>query len=143
MMVIILSVIVVFLLFILINYFSNNSVKLASQTSLLSGNTIIPITSIPDAKRYALGIWIYVNSWSMNNDKIIYEYPGKIKLYLDSTTPTLYASVATTVGSPTIITLTQNFPLQKWTYVTLSVDNSFVDSYIDGKLVKSIKTTSS
>ena len=28
---------------------------------------------------------------------------------------------------------------QKWTYITVSVDNSYVDSYLDGKLVKSIK----
>ena len=47
--VIILSIFVVFLLYILINYFSNNSTKLASETSLLSNNVIVPVKSNPNA----------------------------------------------------------------------------------------------
>ena len=43
------------------------------------------------------------------------------------------------VGNPTVVKLTQNFPLKKWTYVTISVDNSYIDSDIDGKLIRSIK----
>ena len=35
------------------------------------------------------------------------------------------------------MTITDNFPLQKWVCILLSVDNQFVDGYIDGKLVKS------
>ena len=135
--VIILSIFVVFLLYILINYFSNNSTKLASETSLLSNNVIVPVKSSPNATRYALSIWLCVNSWN-NYDKIIYEFPGKIKLYLDTTTPTLKVNIGT-VKDPVIIIITPNFPLQKWTYVTVSVDNYFVDCYIDGKLIKSIK----
>jgi len=30
-----------------------------------------------------------------------------------------------------------NFPLQKWVYVIISVDNKIVDLYVDGKLVRS------
>lgn len=33
--------------------------------------------------------------------------------------------------------ITNNFPLQKWVCVGVSVDNQFVDAYLDGKLVKS------
>ena len=35
------------------------------------------------------------------------------------------------------IIVTDNFPLQKWTNVIVSVDNKFMDVYLDGKLVKS------
>jgi hypothetical protein len=35
------------------------------------------------------------------------------------------------------IILTNNFPIQKWTYVIISVDNKIVDFYLDGKLVLS------
>ena len=35
--------------------------------------------------------------------------------------------------------ITDAFPLQKWTHVLLSVDNNYVDMYLDGKLVKSVK----
>jgi hypothetical protein len=140
MIVIVLGIIVVLLIFILISYFSNNSTKLITKSSLLTGNTIIPIKSSLDTTRYAFGAWICVNSWSMNGDtKTIFTFPGKITLYLDSNTPTLFASIPTSGSLPTIITITQNFPLQKWTYVTISADNSYIDSYIDGKLMKSIK----
>ena len=136
--IIVLSVSVIFLLFILLKYFSNNSTKLVKQSSLLTSNAVIPVTLNPSATRYAFGIWVYVKSWN-NNIKTIFEFPGKIKIYLDASTPTLSVSINTTVGNPTVVKLTQNFPLQKWTYVTVSVDNSYIDSYIDGKLVKSIK----
>ena len=33
--------------------------------------------------------------------------------------------------------VTTNFPLQKWVSISVSVDNQFVDVYLDGKLVKS------
>jgi hypothetical protein len=135
--VIILGIAVVFLLFILYQYFTSKSTSLAKQTSLLTTNKLIPVTSNSAATRYALGIWVYVNSWSMNGQqKTIFSLPGKITLYLDPTSPTLYTSIGMSGGS-TIIPVTQNFPIQKWTYVTISVDNTFVDCYIDGKLLKS------
>ena len=137
--IIVLSVSVIFLLFILLKYFSNNSTKLVKQSSLLTSNAVIPVTLNPSATRYAFGIWVYVKSWN-NNIKTIFEFPGKIKIYLDASTPTLSVSINTTVGNPTVVKLTQNFPLQKWTYVTVSVDNSYIDSYIDGKLVKDRKS---
>ena len=33
--------------------------------------------------------------------------------------------------------ITDNFPLQKWVCIGLSVDSQFVDGYIDGKLIRS------
>jgi hypothetical protein len=33
--------------------------------------------------------------------------------------------------------ITNNFPLQKWVNITVSMDNQFADAYIDGKLVRS------
>ena len=81
--IIVLSVSVIFLLFILFRYFSNNSTKLAEQSTLLTTNAVIAVTSNPSATRYAFGIWIYVKSWN-NNIEPIFEFPGKIKLYLDA-----------------------------------------------------------
>ena len=37
--------------------------------------------------------------------------------------------------------ITNNFPIQKWTYVIVSVDNQIIDTYLDGKLVSSTKLT--
>jgi hypothetical protein len=137
-LVIILAVVTIFLLFILSNYFSNSATTLTSTTNLNSINSSIKITSNPNATRYALGVWIYVNSWTNLQEKLIYEYPGKIKLYLDTSSPTLNLSIGSD-SQPTSTTITHNFPIQKWTYVNVSIDNTYADLYIDGKLVKSIQ----
>jgi hypothetical protein len=39
--------------------------------------------------------------------------------------------------APNVITITNNFPIQKWVHVLVSVDTIYVDCYIDGKLVMS------
>jgi Concanavalin A-like lectin/glucanases superfamily len=143
---IILGVIIVILLYVLyLNYFSTSKTKLSSQTSLNS--TAIPgiaITDAPTSTRYAYGIWIYVNTWNNTNTKPIFSRPGQISVYLDNNTPTLYCDISQNctggTNTPTPkMSITQNFPIQKWTYITVNVDNQFVDMYLDGKLVKSIQ----
>ena len=37
------------------------------------------------------------------------------------------------------IVITDNFPIQTWVHVIVSVDNNYIDTYINGKLTKSIK----
>lgn len=139
--VIVLGIVVVVLSYILLRYFSDGPTKLMSVTSLKTGNTKIPVTNITSSTRYAFGVWIYINSWDTTNTKTIFSMPGKIKLYLGNMKPTLYVNINLKgkSDSQTAIPITENFPLQKWVYVTISVDNSFVDMYIDGKLIKSTK----
>lgn len=139
--VVILGISVVVLSYILLKYFSGGPTKLVSISTLKTGNTIIPVTNITSSTRYALGVWIYVNSWDTNRLKTIFTMPGKIDLYLNHMKPTLCANIRLKGKSEnqTVIPITDNFPLQKWVYVTISVDNSFVDMYIDGKLIKSTK----
>jgi hypothetical protein len=63
-------------------------------------------------------------------------------LFLDENSPTLYCALgATTLNSNTtttpsnLITITNNFPLQTWVYVVVSVNTNVVDCYLNGKLV--------
>lgn len=144
---IILGVIIIILLYgLYVNYFTTNKTSLSTQTSL---NTAaipgITITDAPTTSRYAYGIWVYVNTWNNNNIKPLFSRPGQISVYLDNTTPTLYCDISqncTNNNTPTQkMSITQNFPIQKWTYITVNVDNKFVDMYLDGKLVKSIQMT--
>lgn len=68
----------------------------------------------------------------------------QIILYLDKTTPTLFcyiqqtgsASDANQIGP---IPITTNFPLQSWVYVSINVQSTYLDLYLQGKLVKSIQ----
>jgi hypothetical protein len=139
--VIVLGILVITLLYVLLMYYSgNNSSKLVSITSLKTGNASIPVSNMSSSTRYALGIWVYVNSWDTNKIKTIYSMPGKVVLYLDSMMPAMNVDFYIKGNeNPTTICLSENFPLQKWVYVTVSVDNSFADLYIDGKMVKSTK----
>lgn len=139
--VIVLGILVITLLYVLLKYYSGNgSSKLVSMTSLKTGNAAIPVSNLSSSTRYALGIWVYVNSWDTNKVKTIYSMPGKVVLYLDSMRPAMNVDFYMKGNAnPTTICLTENFPLQKWVYVTVSVDNSFADLYIDGKMIKSAK----
>ena len=63
-------------------------------------------------------------------------------LFLDSASPTLYCALGgTTLSSnlsttpSNLITITNNFPIQTWVYVVVSVNTNVVDCYLNGKLV--------
>lgn len=126
-------------------------------TGQLSLNTNTPITPIPVAKltypnatRYAYGVWVYINSWNSNATKIIFSRKNDMILYLDKMTGTLNCIMSPTGNNPDVITsngseqsaiinITNNFPLQKWVYIVVNVDNTIVDIYLDGKMVKSLQ----
>lgn len=135
--VIILGIVIVILIYVLYKYFTNRSSTLQAQASL---TTVLPqITSVqsPTNTRYAYGIWVYVNSWDPNVNKTIFSRNGNMKVYLDRYSPTLLVDVTMTDNSVQKMVMTDNFPIQKWVQIIVSVDNQFVDGYLDGKLVKS------
>lgn len=149
--VIVLLIVIVILVFFL---YRASSSKTSSSTllNLNNSNTAVSNTDISSSTsaKYSYESWVYVNTWSNNTEKTIY-YAGTstsstdksnlIRLYLDSTAPTLYCkfnSTNTSAQNPAV-TVTTNFPIQKWVYVVVSVDSQIVDCYIDGKLVKSHK----
>jgi hypothetical protein len=163
-----LSVIIIVSLFYVVfkSYFSNVS-TLTQQTSLADINKPVPevvATNLqkPDATRYAYGVWIYVNTLTAGANpprSVIFSRDKDIVVYLDQSTSTLYAvlnhkpaGISNANGSITVlndimldtstkIAITNNFPLQKWVYLTISIDNTVADCYLDGKLIKSVKIT--
>jgi hypothetical protein len=167
-LIILLVVLIVLILFY--TYFKDfflGTTTVSSQSSLNSA-TIPPILSTtfntPNSTRYTYGIWLYVNTWTPSAEKVIFSRYNDILLYLDETTATLnckmsptYSSTdvnkgsASSVMSPDllntsdtsspIIQVTNNFPLQKWVFITVVVDNTTVDIYLDGKLVKSVQVS--
>ena len=88
-------------------------------------------------------MWLYVNTWSSTSTKIIFRRQNSksstndIRLYLDSTTPTLKCDFYTSSTNLETVNITNNFPIQKWVYIIVSVDNQIVDTYLDGKLITS------
>ena len=81
---------------------------------------------------------------------------NNIGVYIDGASPTLkidYVKNNAAVVGATIdvclgrrqanekgtIVVTDNFPVQSWVHVIVSVSNNYIDTYINGKLTKSIK----
>ena len=162
-----LSVIIIVILFYVAfkSYFLNVS-TLTKQTSLADISKPVPdIVSTnlekPNATRYAYGLWIYVNTLTAGANppkSVLFSRNKDIVVYLDQKTSTLFAVVNPNAAGlqatapivvsnedtllqsgSTKIAITNNFPLQKWVHVALSVDNTVADCYLDGKLIKSVR----
>jgi hypothetical protein len=139
-----LVILVVVLIYVLYRFFGIVSTELITSASLTGTNPSIPIKNSPSGTRYAYGIWIYVNSWDTSIAKTIYARNDNIKLYFDNITPTLKCDITmnnSTMQTPSVRTveITDSFPLQKWTQIIVSLDNQYLDAYLDGKLLKSAR----
>jgi hypothetical protein len=120
-----------------------NSVKtLKTSANLMDSNPPITTLKDPSSLNYAYGIWLYVNTWDNSIKKNIITRSNNFALYLDKSTPTLYCDISLADDTTQTITITNNFPLQKWVYIIFSADSQIVDFYLNGKLVISQKLTS-
>ena len=140
-----LVVIIVYMLYT--NYFASTN-RLSGEVDMKDKTADITVDKLtrPDAARYAYSIWIYVDK-PLSGARTIFNRANDLGLFLDGSTSTLGVKLYRRgVGSGTTAVsaddasyqLSNNFPLQKWVYITISVDNSTIDMYLDGKLVKSV-----
>ena len=160
-LVIVLGVIllVVIMLSLFSKFFSGES-TLVTNVNLNGGNPVILAKDLTASASRTYGIWIYINTWTGKN-KMIFGRESDVLLYLDSGSATLKCKIVPLPASgtgPTSITdniieanggtgpidnvvdITNNFPIQKWVYVTIVLDSAGItDFYMDGKLVKSVQ----
>jgi len=131
-----------------------SNIDLSTTTLSIKGSQIKGSTS----PTYAIGAWIYVKNLP-GTSMDIFQYvidggytgivgtsspKGLFALNLGASTPTLVANVATGSGSNKMnksITITQNLPIQTWVYVVVSVSSTYIDAYMNGKLVVSTPIT--
>lgn len=147
----VLNIIIVF--YIIQYYFATKS--LAKNIHLSENPTDISSNEItnPRSILYTFGTWVYVNNFSnatlMN---YVTASSGSVPLFSlvlggvnndgFKNKPTLRAMItgtSSTGNAVNEIIISRNFPIQKWVYVTISVDTTYVDCYLDGKLVISKK----
>jgi hypothetical protein len=135
---IILGVIIILLVYFLyINYWKQNVLFEKINLNNSVPNITYASLSNPGSTRYSYGVWVYVNSWN-SSQKNIMSRGNDFSLYLDQTSPILWCKIGVkSDGSSPNIIITNNFPIQKWTHVIVSVDNNIIDFYIDGKLLLS------
>lgn len=188
-----LSIIIIFLLFLIYRFAMSGKTPLVTNISLKSGHPDVALSKlkIKDYGTYNIEFWIYVNelpttlSFSNNNyygkfnilnnsngcilqtsdanlsldlysNNVFTFYNGRnkpavapvstkaaVQASAVGVTPVVQASPAVAAvpavpGEAYPSALTKNFPVQKWTYVVVSVqNNSLVDLFINGKLVQS------
>jgi len=147
--VIVLGILLLITIYVLYLYLNVAPSSLVTSVSLLTNQPQITNINNPTSPRYAYGLWIYVNSWgsTSSSKKIIFSRYNNLEMYLEPNKLNLNVDVYMNNGSwlsspvnlnaPVLIT--DNFPLQKWCYIIISMDNSFLDCYLDGKLIVSQK----
>jgi len=136
------TALVVIIIYVLYQSYFDGEQKLATQTKLSEAVTVAAANvAKPGNSIFTYSIWIYVNK--LTNDTAIFNRESELGLKLSSNaslTLPYYLGGSANAEAPEI-TLTDNFPLQKWVHVGIVVDNKVMDAYIDGKMVKSIALT--
>ena len=136
------------LLIVIISYML--SVSYFSTTTQLTGeidmkdktaDILVDKLTRPDATVYSYNIWLYIDK-PISGERKIFDRAKDMGLVLKGNTSEMLLRLYRRGNSgPTEskdIQISNNFPLQKWVFVTVSVDNSTIDIYLDGKLVKSV-----
>jgi len=94
-----------------------------------------------DSNFFAYSFWMYISTWETGRPKVIIKKgtgnTASPEISLDSNVNDLTITLATieseqSTGNSTI----KNIPLQKWTHIVITTNNQSIDSYVDGKLVK-------
>lgn len=125
-----------------VSYFSTTT-QLTGEIDMKDKTADIPVDKLtrPDATVYSYNIWLYIDK-PISGEKKIFDRAKDMGLVLKGNTSEMLLRLYRRGNSgPTEskdIQISNNFPLQKWVFVTVSVDNSTIDIYLDGKLVKSV-----
>ncbi len=85
--------------------------------------------------------WMYVNNWSTGSNRMVLEFGSPSttdwQISMNATKPQLELKV----GATDTFVCTANFPIQKWTMVSVVFDSGIIDVYIDAQLVQSFRQT--
>ena len=140
---------VLIIVYMIYTTYYSTTVKLSEEVHLITPPADIGVDKItkPDATRYAYGIWFYVNHFPTNfgtgDIRTIFYRDKDMHLYLTNNGSLgldIGKEITQTPGAQKII-ITNNFPIQRWVYIVVSIDNTVADVYLDGKLVKSVAIT--
>ena len=135
------GVILVIIVYILYKVIDEKGRTISGKKDLNKGASAVNVknTGKADSTRYYIGAWLYVNKVTSDTNifKINQGVDDFLTLQLTSSAVLKYIA-KTDTGNATHVIM-DNFPLQKWVYVVISVDNTVVDLYIDGKLIRSHK----
>jgi len=154
-LIIVLGIVIIVILYYIIKYYFFTVKSLAAKIHLNENPVDISSNVIknPNSILYSFGTWVYVNNFSncrlftyttaaptVTDDNTLFTLvlgqDGSIG-YKDKPRLTAFINCKTPNNKfiQTQINVSNNFPIQKWVHVLVSVDTTFVDCYLDGKLV--------
>ena len=130
---IILGIILILVLYVLYRFMSDRQTMVSSKVYLGDSPADVKFDTLanPFSARYSYNLWIYANAVDSSGNTIFSIDTPKVELKIDTNGNLIC------VMSGNSITITPNYPMQRWVCVSISVDNNVVDMYLDGKLVKS------
>ena len=142
------------ILIIVLYYFlsSGETTVLSNKLDLSIRQTPIPKEKIsePSSRKYSYEMWLYFYNFNASSNYIVSRESSSsssssvkknIGLKFDTSSPKLILEYTAT-GATKTIPITDNFPLQTWTHLIVSVDDKYIDVYMNGKLIKSIQDSS-
>ena len=136
------GVILVVIVYILYKVIDEKGRTISGKMDLSKGASAVNVknTGKADSTRYYIGAWLYVNKVTADTNIFKINQGADDFLTLQLTNSAVLKYIAKTdSGTPATHVIMDNFPLQKWVYIVISVDNNVVDLYIDGKLIRSHK----
>lgn len=152
---IVLGVLLIIILYVSFFVFTGSQ-SLTAKVDLGTQQAAITADKIgnPGSVRYSFETWIYVYQFeadkkyffsraSSDTTGTANDHKKNIGLRLGDSSPELILEYKTGTGSAgnKTLTISNNFPIQTWTQVIVSIDNNYIDVYMNGKLVKSIQAT--
>lgn len=140
-------------LVVVIYYFmySSGTTVLTNKLDMSIAQPPVPVASLglnPGSPRYSIEMWMYIYNFNGASPYIVSraaksasdQKPLKnIGIKIDGASPKLTLEYTGPNASKQEQIITDNLPLQTWVHLIVSVDNTFVDVYMNGKLVKSFQ----
>ena len=135
---IIIGIVLIIILYLVYVYIvrSKNSLIPPSNISSIPNNPVTVTKQI----NCAYSMWLFISQWDTSNFKrVLTRYSDsrpQFKVYLDKLSNNLILEMCNSDSSTSKIVY-NNFPIQAWTNLVISLSGDYVDLYINGKLVKS------
>jgi len=139
-----LALILIIVLYYAYYYLTNNSLTAGLQS--LNQKTVVPYYKLtnPNASTYSYQCWLYLSQPGPGLTPIFSRGETVTNEFeVDISGQNLSLMGGTGVNNKNqIMLITNNFPLQKWTYLVINVSNlSTYEAYINGKLVKTVNVS--
>lgn len=142
-----LVLVIIFILYTMFTYLTNTALVAGLQPLGTQLSWTFDKIANPTSISYCYHCWLYISK-TPGGDVPIFSRGDtattgtEFSVSLDGNL-NLSVNLQDSTGSiKKVMTVMSNFPLQKWVYLTVNVQNTIVEAYINGKLAKTVTAAS-